>query len=105
MNKIHNFVIEHFKERITLEEVASLANMRPTSFSRYFKTRANKTFSSFLSEIRIGHSCKLLREGNVSISQACFDSGYNTLSNFNKQFKELTGKSPRDYKEEYDRVY
>lgn len=101
MNRVHAYVMKHFRQKISLEEVSSLANMTPTSFSRYFKTHANKTFTDFVSEIRIGHACKLLIEENVNVSQACYDSGFQTLSNFNKQFKAITHRSPLQYKKEY----
>lgn len=102
MNKVHAYVMKNFRNRITLEEVATIANMTPTSFSRYFKTHANKTFSEFLMEIRIGYSCKLLIEKKMNISQACYESGFNTLSNFNRQFKTVTQHSPLNYKNKYN---
>ncbi len=98
MNTVHAYVMKRFRERVTLEEVAALANMTPSSFSRYFKTHANKTFSEFLTGIRIGYSCKLLIEKKVSVSQACYDSGFNTLSNFNRQFKALVQMTPLEYR-------
>jgi AraC-like DNA-binding protein len=100
INKVHKYVMDHFRQDICLAEVASLASMTPTSFSRYFKTRANKSFSTFISEIRVGHACKLLHETERSITDICYASGFNTLSNFNKQFKDITGTSPSRYKEE-----
>jgi len=104
MNKVHAYVMKNFKSKISLEEVAALANMTPTSFSRYFKTHANKTFSSFLSEIRVGYACKLLIEEKMNVAQACYASGFFTLSNFNKQFRDITGKSPVAYRKEYEEV-
>ncbi len=98
MNTVHAYVLKHFRERISLEEVAALASMTPSSFSRYFKTHANKTFSEFLTGIRIGYSCKLLMEKKISVSQACYDSGFNTLSNFNRQFKALVQMTPLEYR-------
>ena len=101
MNKVHAYVMKNFREKISLEEVAAIANMSPTSFSRYFKIHANKTFSDFLTEIRIGYSCKLLIEKKISISEACYESGFNTLSNFNRQFKAITHHSPFEYRKKY----
>jgi AraC-like DNA-binding protein len=101
MNKVHAYVMKNFREKITLEEVAALANMTTSSFSRYFKTHANKTFSEFLTSIRIGYSCKLLMEKKIKITQACYDSGFNTLSNFNRQFKAFTQCSPLQYRDRY----
>ena len=90
MNKVHAYVMKNFREKLSLAEVAAVANLTPSSFSRYFKTHANKTFLEFLTEIRIGYSCKLLIEKEVNISQACYESGFNTLSNFNRHFKTVT---------------
>ncbi len=104
MSNVHNFVMQHFRQPIRLSEVASLASMTPTSFSRYFKTHANKTFSDFVSEIRIGHACKLLLKDRLSVTQVCYECGFRTLSNFNRQFKRLTHKSPLAYKKAYAKV-
>ena len=101
MNKVHAYVMKNFRDKITLEEVAALANMTPTSFSRYFKTHANKTFSEFLTGIRIGYSCKLLIEKKMNITQACYESGFNTLSNYNRQFKACTNTTPMEYRNRY----
>ena len=101
MNKVHAYVMKNFREKISLQQVASIANMAPASFSRYFKIHSNKTFSDFLTEIRIGYSCKLLIEKQINISQACYDSGFNTLSNFNRQFKAFTQHTPLEYRKKY----
>ncbi len=102
MNLVHAYVMKNFKEKIQLSTVATLANMTPTSFSRYFKMHANKTFSEFLTEIRIGYACKLLIEEKMNIGQACYASGFQTLSNFNKQFKAITKRTPMSYKKKYE---
>jgi len=102
MSNVHEYVMDNFKGKISLEEVAALANMTPSSFSRYFKIHANKTFSEFLSEIRIGHACKLLIEQKMNITQACYESGFHTISNFNKQFKAITKITPMAYKKEFE---
>jgi len=101
MNRVHAYVMKNFREKISLNEVAAIASMSPTSFSRYFKIHANKTFSDFLTEIRIGYSCKLLITQKIDISQVCYDSGFNTLSNFNRQFKAFTNYNPLEYRKKY----
>lgn len=101
MNKVYAHVMKHFKGRVSVSELADMTNMTPTSFSRYFKNHANKTFSEFLSEIRIGHACKLLIDEKANASRACYESGFNTLSNFNRQFKAITRRTPMEYKREY----
>jgi AraC-like DNA-binding protein len=101
MSKVHAYVMKNFREKITLDEVAAIANMTSSSFSRYFKVHANKTFSDFLTEIRIGYSCKLLTTQKMDISQVCYESGFQTLSNFNRQFKTITHYSPLTYRKKY----
>ena len=103
MRMVHEYVLKHFKENINLSTVASLSNMTDAAFCRYFKSRTNKTFSDFVKEIRIGNACKMLQDENKSISQTCYESGYNTVSNFNNQFKSLKGISPRQYQKLYRR--
>ena len=101
MNNVYAYIMKNFKNKIAIAELASLTNMTPTSFSRYFKVHSNKTFSDFISEIRIGHACKLLIEKRVNISQACYESGFQTMSNFNRQFKAITNRTPAAYKKQY----
>lgn len=101
MNKVYEYVMLNFRQKISLEEVAALTNMSLSSFSRYFKSRVNKSFSDFLAEIRIDYACKLLHEETINISQVGYESGFNTLSNFNRQFKEVTGQTPLQYRKEY----
>jgi AraC-like DNA-binding protein len=104
MSIVYEYVIEHFAEKVQIAEVASLCNMTPTSFSRYFKSRVNKSFSDFLQDIRIDHACKMLQREKMSIAQVAYECGYQTLSNFNQQFRKITGQSPLQYKSQYLQV-
>lgn len=97
MQAVHTYVLTHFHETIKLEKVADVAGLTPSAFCRYFKTRTNKTFVDFVSEVRIGHACKLLTNSDMPISQICYESGYRTLSNFNRQFRTVTGQTPSQY--------
>ena len=101
MRLVHEYVLKHYKEKISLSAVATLTNMTKAAFCRYFKNRTNKTFSEFVSEIRIGHACKMLLADKVSVAQICYESGFNTVSNFNSQFKALKGKSPKQFQKMY----
>jgi len=101
---IFNYVKDHFKEQITLETVAELSNMTVPSFCRYFKKITNKTFTQFVNEYRITHSLKLLAEQPMSITEVCFDSGFNNFSYFNKTFKEHTQMSPSQYRKEFSNI-
>lgn len=101
MQLVHDYVLGHFPDDLSLDRVADLAGMTSPAFCRYFKARANKTFSEFVSEVRIGHACKLLMNGKLSITQISFESGFRTLSNFNRQFKDITGQTPSTYVKTY----
>ncbi|MBS0028015.1 helix-turn-helix domain-containing protein [Chitinophaga sp. 22321] len=64
------------------------------AFCRFFKSKTNRTFSQFVKDVRISHAAKLLLAGTHNVSEACYNSGYNNLSNFNKHFKEIKGFPP-----------
>jgi AraC-like DNA-binding protein len=101
INSIYEYSLKNSKRKIQLEEIASVANISPNSFCRYFKSRTRKTYSQFLIEIRVGHACKLLIENNLSIKQLCYESGFNNFTSFHKYFKMITGKSPLNYQKEF----
>ena len=101
MNKVFEHIMQHYKVNIRLDEVAQLASMSESAFSRYFKKRTRRTFSEFLSEIRIEHACKLLIESNMSIAEISYESGFNNLSNFNRQFKEVKKLTPLGFRNKF----
>lgn len=101
MQLVHDYVLGHFHDDLSLDTIADMAGMTAPAFCRYFKAHANKTFSGFVSEVRVGHACKLLLSGTMSITQISFDSGFRTLSNFNRQFKDITGQTPSGYVKTY----
>ncbi|MHA4741553.1 AraC family transcriptional regulator [Dyadobacter sp. MSC1_007] len=104
INHIYQYSISNFQKKISIDEIAEVANISPHSFCRYFKSRSRKTYSQFLLELRIGHACKLLSESRLSVAQICFESGFNNFANFNKYFKIHTGKSPMQYQKEFRKI-
>ena len=104
MSTIHSYILDNFKRDIRLKEVAALANLSSTSFSRYFKSHTNKSFSDFIAELRISNACKLLQRNDMSILAIAHECGYRTLSNFNKKFKELINESPLKYRKNYQKI-
>lgn len=101
INKICNYTLTHYKNDITLQEVASLSNLSVTSFCRYFKLVTKKTYYDFLIEIRVSHACRFLIENKLPTEVICFDCGFNNVSNFYRHFKNVTGLTPLDYKRKY----
>ncbi len=104
IQKIYNYVELHFKDHISLNEISTEVNMTPPAFSRYFKRLTGKTFVHFVNEYRIAYACKQLGEEDQSIAEISFDSGFNNISHFNKQFKLFTGITPRAYRKNLKKV-
>lgn len=102
MARIISYLTENFEKKIDLGEVSSIAHMTPNAFCRYFKKRTRKSFTQYLNEIRIRHACNLLIEGRTQIANICYQSGFNTLTNFNRQFKSFMNVTPSEYMERYE---
>ncbi len=96
-DKAHKYMIENFQGNISLETVAKIVGMTPTSFCRYFKKHTGKSFLTVLNEIRIGHACKLLLENKMNIAGISMESGFSNLSNFNDLFKRIKGVTPSQF--------
>jgi AraC-like DNA-binding protein len=101
INRVCELISQRFKDRLTQKEAAAAAHMSPPSFSRFFRRTTNKTFKAFLNEVRIGHACQMLVEADQNITEVCYQSGFDNLSNFNRQFLKLRKLSPRDYRRKY----
>lgn len=95
---VYQYVEANFQNEVNLTEAARLVNMTVPAFCRYFKRLTKKTFTQFVNEYRVAYACRLLADENVSISVIGFESGFNNISHFNKQFKLITATSPRDYR-------
>jgi AraC-like DNA-binding protein len=98
LNTVFQFTLRNFREEISLDFVAKMANRSPAAFCRFFKKRTRKTYITFLNEIRIQEACSLLLKPDLNISEICFIAGFNSISNFNRQFKKITGFTPKGYR-------
>lgn len=96
--KAHAYIVTNFRQDISLADVAGVANLSIPSFCRSFKACTRKSFSHFLNEVRVGYACKLLLEDQYNITRICYESGFNNMSNFNRQFKKITGIPPLQYR-------
>ncbi len=101
LNKVYEYVFLNIGEGVKLEEAATLLHMAPGSFCRYFKKKTNRTFIQYVKSVRIGLAAKMLTETEKSVTQICFDSGYNNLANFNHYFKRIMKKTPSEYRREF----
>lgn len=96
INKALVYLELHFREALTLSEVAAEAGFHPTYFCEMFKRVMGETYNQKLNRLRLEYAAMLLGSG-CSVSYACFESGFGSLSNFFTAFKKKYGKSPKEY--------
>ncbi len=101
LTKVLFYISTNYQQKIELDQVADMAHLHPSAFCRFFKEKTGKSLLEYVTDMRIGHACKLIIENKQSISQICFESGFNNLSNFNRAFKRQTGFTPSGYFEEF----
>ena len=101
LNKITDYVNQHFSEVIRLADVASMVNMSEASFCRFIKQHTSKSFIDFLTDIRLGAASRALVDSSLSIAEIGYDCGFNNLSNFNRVFKKKKGVTPHEFRDNY----
>ncbi len=99
--KVQAFIAQHYSEDIRLEALADLVGMTPVAFSRFFHQRTGRTLSTYIIDIRIGRASRLLIDSDQTVAEICYDCGFNTLSNFNRIFKQKKGCTPKEFREAY----
>ncbi|MBS1559541.1 MAG: helix-turn-helix domain-containing protein [Bacteroidetes bacterium] len=97
MNAIIRFTFRESHRPIYLEEVAEVANLTVEAFCRYFKQHTQKTYTSFLNEVRVSNACRLLINKDITMRDVCYRAGFNNLSNFNRIFRRIAGTRPSEY--------
>lgn len=100
MHRIYHFIERHYQERINVHDVAELTHLTTAAFCRYFKKSTHLTFTDFLAQYRVQQAKKLLLN-QKSVTDACYESGFENLSYFNKTFKKLTGENPSLFKKRH----
>ena len=98
---VKEYVAEKYNEDITLEQLADMAGMTPTAFSRFFKLHTGRTVSNYIIETRLGAASRALVDTSQTIAEICYNCGFNNLSNFNRTFKSKRGVTPRDFRMNY----
>lgn len=104
IQKVYSYVHKEFQNEISLEVAAREANMTVSAFCRFFKKLTGKTFTHFVNEVRVAHACRLLSTGNQNIASISFDCGFNNLSHFNKQFRLVSGSTPKQFRASLKKV-
>lgn len=101
LQKIRQYIERNYREEIRLQDLAALVDMTPTSFSRYFSRHTGKSVSDYIIDVRLGHAAKQLLSGTRSVSEICYDCGFNTVSHFNRCFKRHKGCTPTEFRDNY----
>ena len=102
IDSVFQYTMENFKEPIRLSLISKKAGMSIPAFCNYFKKRTKKTYIDFVNEVRIGHACKLLLTSQMSVLQICFECGFNTVANFNRQFLKIKKATPSQYRKKLE---
>ena len=101
IRKVTEYISENYASDLSLDELAAMAGMAPTAFSRFFKLRTGRSISDYIIDVRLGHAARLLADSTNSIVEICYDCGFNNVSNFNRIFKKKKGCTPSAFRENY----
>lgn len=98
IRRARHYVRDHLADRITLPEVALHAGLSPHHFSRVFKEASGLTLTDYINRSRIESARQLLLKADARVSEIAYEVGYQSLSQFNRSFLRITGRSPQDYR-------
>lgn len=103
LKKTQEYIAANFRNEIRLNDLAKMAGMSPSSFSRFFKLRTGRSISDYIIGIRLDVASRDLVSTRTPIADICFSSGFNNVSNFNRIFKKNKGCTPKEFREVYKR--
>jgi len=104
MQMAMQYILQNFQTRIQIQDLLELTNMSYASFYPSFKKAYLMPFKDYLLNVRVGYACKLLSEGAMHISEIAYDSGFENLSNFNRQFKKIKTITPSQFQKQFKKV-
>lgn len=102
--KVKSYIAQNYMDELRLKQLADIAGMSSSAFSRFFKLHTGRNLSEYIIDIRLGYAARLLVDTSRSISEISFDCGFNNLSNFNRIFKRKKGCSPSEFRENYHKT-
>ena len=102
--KVKNYINENYMDELRLAQMAEIAGMSASAFSRFFKQHTGRNLSDYIIDIRLGYATRKLVDTSRSISEISFECGFNNLSNFNRIFKKKKGCSPSEFRENYHKT-
>lgn len=101
IQKLKDYIDSHYSEEIRMETLAELVNMTPNALSRFFRQKVNRSISGYINEVRIARATSLLVDSTQTVVEISYSCGYNTISNFNRTFKQLKGITPTEFRDSY----
>lgn len=101
LTKVCDYIYDNYREQININHLSELANMNTTSFCRFFKRNTGKTCINFINDLRINYAAGLLLNSNRKIYEVAYDSGFQSLTHFNKTFKKAMKTTPLTYQNKY----
>jgi AraC-like DNA-binding protein len=104
IEKVCYWVNQHLTDDIARPAAAALAGLSPGRFSRFFRRKMGCTFSAYVAQLRISRAAHLMIDEGMKVADACFASGFNNLSHFNRQFRAQKGMSPRAFLRQVHRI-
>lgn len=101
MQRVLDHIHEHYTRKIRIDQLAEIACLSRSAFSRMFKRTLGVTTTEYIKKLRIGRACAMLIKDQRRISEIAGAVGYNNLSNFNRQFRALKDETPSSFRETY----
>ena len=105
VQRVKEYIDQNYRDEIRLQDLAEIASMTPTAFSRFFKLRTAKSISEYVIDVRLGHAARLLADSTMAIVEICYRCGFNNISNFNRIFKKRKGCTPTEFRENYHKKH
>ncbi len=102
IKKIITYIMENYKEKIYIRDLAALVNMNEQYFCRFFKKAIGHSPMEYTNEYRIKQSMHLLKETDLPVTEICLECGFNNLGNFLKEFRKYTNTTPLKYRKHLD---
>ncbi len=101
MQKVRQYILQNFQRKIQTDNLLEISCKSYASFYPAFKRAFQMPFKDYLVNVRVGYACKWLAEGSMNISEKAYQSGFENISNFNRQFKKIKRVTPSQFQKQY----
>ena len=101
VRKVKDYIVANYMHNISLKDMADLVCMSDESFSRFFRHKTGRTPNRYLIDYRLGIAARMLLTTKLSVAEIGFSCGFNTLSHFNRLFRESKGCTPSEFRERF----